>query len=167
MDGYILDTSVVSVQLDHSHQRHSEIDAALAEMENDSVLFLSVVTLAELAFGVSMAKAFGHVNLPGMEQMLTVARRSEALPVTHHTSTAYAELKTKLAKQYLAKASRRDRPRWVEEWVDRTSGQKLQIDENDLWICSQAKERDLTVVTSDRRMRWIRDADSDVRLRIL
>ena len=131
------------------------------------MLFLSVVSLAELAFGVSMAKAFGHVNLPVMERMLTRARESEALPVTHHTSMAYAELKSNLARQYLARASKRDRPRWVEEWVDRTSGQRLQVDENDLWICSQAKERDLIVVTSDRRMRRIPDADADVRLRVV
>ena len=89
------------------------------------------------------------------------------LDVTHHTSAAYAELKTNLAKRYLAKASQRDRPRWLEEWVDKTSGQKLQVDENDLWMCAQVKERDLILVTADDRMRRIEDADFDVRLLIL
>ena len=167
MDGYILDTTALSAHLDPSHQKHSEVEAALGVMEDDSMLFLSAVSVAELAFGVRMAKAFGGADLPVIERMLATARTYEALPVTHHTSDAYAELKTNLARKYLAKASRRDRPRWVEEWVDKASGQKLQIDENDLWICSQAKERDLIVVTTDRRMRRIPDADDEVRLRVL
>ncbi|NTE57482.1 type II toxin-antitoxin system VapC family toxin [Agrobacterium tumefaciens] len=42
--------------------------------------------------------------------------------------------------------------------------QKLGIDENDLWMCAQAKERDLVFVTADRRMGRIPEADPEVRL---
>ena len=89
------------------------------------------------------------------------------LEVTRHTSAAYAELKAHLAGKYLIKALTKDRPRWVEDWIDRATGKKLQIDENDLWICAQAKERNLTVVTADRRMNRISNADRDVRLHMV
>lgn len=35
------------------------------------------------------------------------------------------------------------------------SGKNFQIDENDLWICAQAKERDLIVVTGDGSIRHL------------
>ena len=49
---------------------------------------------------------------------------------------------------------------------EEATGRKLQVDENDLWICAQAKERDLIVVTADRWMKRISDADCEVRLHI-
>lgn len=114
-----------------------------------------------------MAEAFGRNSLPILQQMLVDARAYAVLDVTRHTAAAYAELKSNLAKLYLAKASRRDRPRWLEEWVDKTTGQKLQVDENDLWMCAQAKERDLVLVTADRGMNRIVSADSEVHLLVL
>ena len=116
---------------------------AIEALDPNSAQFVSAISLAELTFGVRMAEAFGGASLPVLQQMMVEARRYAVLDVTHHTSAAYAELKTNLAKRYLAKANRRDRPRWLEEWVDKTSGQKLQVDENDLWMCAQVKERDL------------------------
>ena len=68
------------------------------------------------------------------------------LEITRHTSAAYAELKAKLASKYLVKALRQNRPRWVEDWIDKATGKKLQVDENDLWICAQAKECERNLV---------------------
>lgn len=167
MDGFVLDTSVLSAYLDASHRKHRIVQEALQELEQGASLYLSAISLAELSFGVQMAKAFGGAALPNLERMLAAARNYPTLDVSHHTSAAYAELKTNLAIKYLSKASRRGRPRWIEEWKDKATGRKLQIDENDLWICSQAKERQLTVATSDRRMKRISDADGEVRLSIL
>jgi len=62
---------------------------------------------------------------------------------------------------------RRDRPRYIEDWVDKATGKALAVDENDLWMCAQAKERGLIFVTTDARMRRIEDADPDVRLLII
>ena len=80
----------------------------------------------------------------------------------------YALLKAKLAKCYLAKPSRKDRPRWVEDWVDKATGKKLHVDENDLWMCAQAKERDLVFVTADDKIRKrVSKADPSVRFLVL
>ena len=90
------------------------------------------------------------------------------LEITRHTAAAYAELKANLAGKYLKRALKKDRrPRWVEDWTDKATGKMLQADENDLWICAQGKERNLTVVTTDGRMRRIANADCEVHLRIV
>jgi predicted nucleic acid-binding protein len=72
-----------------------------------------------------------------------------------------------MAAKYLAKPLRRDRPKYVEDWVDQATSKALGVDENDLWMCAQAKERGLVLVTTDQRMKRIEDADSDVRLLII
>ena len=114
-----------------------------------------------------MARVFGNADLPVLRQVLKNAYRYRVLGITKHTSSAYAELKANMAAKYLAKASVRGRPRWLEDWVDQTTDKKLQVDENDLWICAQTKERNLAVATLDKGMRRIEAADSDVHLHIL
>ena len=39
--------------------------------------------------------------------------------------------------------------------VSKISGKKLQMDENDLWMCAQAREKNLVLVTADKKMRDI------------
>ena len=167
MDGYILDTSVLSAHLDPEHPRHGDIRQGVRQLEHHATLFLSAVSFAELQFGVKLAETFGHARLLTLKKTLVDARRYPMLHVTHHTAAAYGDLKATLAHIYLANATKKGRRRWIEDWVDRTTSKKLQIDENDLWICAQAKERDLLVCTADRPMRRISDADPDVRLHIL
>ena len=87
--------------------------------------------------------------------MLADAEKYAVLDVTKKTAEAYSELKSFMAVTYLTNALRKRRPRWIEDWVDRATGQKLQIDENDLWQCAQARERDLVFVTADRRLQRI------------
>ena len=115
-----------------------------------------------------MAEAFKPTDAQRLMKVVREAKEYGVLPVSHHTSTVYARLKTDLAKCYLAKASRKDRPRWVEDWVDKTTGKKLQIDENDLWMCAQAKERNLILVTADEKMRKrVSKADPSVCIQVL
>ncbi|MDR7155755.1 putative nucleic acid-binding protein [Sphingobium xenophagum] len=162
MTGYIYDTSVLSALLDAAHQRHVDIARAVASLPDDASHFVSAVSLAELTFGVRMSEAFSSSRLPALEQMLIDVHTYGVLEIGHHTATAYAELKTNLARRYLLKANRRDRPRWVEEWPLNNRGQRLQVDENDLWLCAQAKERSLTLLTADGGIQRIADADPEV-----
>jgi len=57
---------------------------------------------------------------------------------------------------------------WTDSWIDELTGEKLQIDENDLWICAQAAERNLVLVTMDSGIGRIRDAVPNLlRLKII
>jgi len=167
VSGYIFDTSVLSPLLDAEHSRHGDVQTAIGALDQHSTKFVSAIVMAELAYGVRLAETVAGSASPQLQRTLTRAHEYALLEVTRHTSAAYAELKANLSSQYLAKALRKDRPRWVEDWIDSATGKKLQIDENDLWICAQAKERNLIVVTADRRMSRVSNADCDVRLHMV
>lgn len=170
MDGYLLDTPIISAYLDPTHQHHAMVLAAVEALTAQEFRYISVVALAELATGVQFIEAFGKIDVPAFRQRLIRAREHSLLNVTQHTATAYAELKRAVAEKHMPKAmaKKATRPRFVEDWVDETSGKKLGIDENDLWMCAQAKERDLIFVTSDKKMvNRIGAANSDLRLELL
>lgn len=168
MRGYLFDTSVISALLDRRHDHHFKIRQAVAKLDPAAPQYLSPMSLAETEFGSFMAAAFQRTDAQRLKRVVREAKKYGVLPVSRNTAPVYARLKTDLAKCYLAKASRKDRPRWVEDWVDKTTGEKLQIEENDLWMCAQAKERDLILVTVDDKMKKrVSKADRSVRFRVL
>jgi predicted nucleic acid-binding protein len=167
VDGYHIDTSILSAHLDLAHPSHQRITIAVDLLPAASPLYVSVVALAELTFGVELPIALGKGDLPALRKIVADARKYAVIDLSHHTATAYGELKSKIAAKYLGKSLRRDRPKYIEDWIDKATGKALGIDENDLWMCAQAKERGLVLVTGDGKMQRIADADSDVRLLIL
>jgi predicted nucleic acid-binding protein len=167
VDAYLLDTSILSAYLDPAHQFHGAKRTAVDALPADSPKYVSVVALAELTFGVELPVALGKGDMPALRKMIAEARSYGILDLSHHTATAYAQLKSKMGAKYLAKALRRDRPKYVEDWVDQATGKALGVDENDLWMCAQAKERNLVFVTADGKMKRIEVADSDVRLLVI
>lgn len=164
MDAYLIDTSVLSIYLDPDHPDHQAKTQSLAALPQQNPRFVSSVALGELAFGAELATVLGKANLSALQAKIAQARSHGVLDISHHTAAVYAGIKARIANKYLASVLRRDRPKYLEEWVDRATGQKLGIDENDLWMCAQAKERDLVFVTADRRMGRIPEADPEVRL---
>lgn len=167
MDAFLLDTTILSIYLYPTHQFHAEKSRALDALPAVAPRFVSSVALAELMFGADLAAAIGMGDMPALREMIRRAREYAILDLSHHTAAAYAEIKSKMAAKYLAKALRRDRPKYIEDWVEQATGKVLGIDENDLWMCAQGKERGLVFVTTDKRMKRIEDADSDVRLLII
>jgi predicted nucleic acid-binding protein len=167
VDAYLLDTTILSAYLDPSHTFHSERRRAVDYLPAGSHRYISIVALAELTFGADLAAALGKGDAPVLREMIRQARDYAVLDFTHHTAAAYSELKSRLASKYLANPLRRDRPKYVEDWVDRTTGKALGVDENDVWMAAHAKERGLVLMTADRRMQRIADADADVRLLIV
>ena len=114
MDGYILDTSVLSTLLDPEHQRHILIRDGVQQLERHATLFLSTISLAELQYGVKLAETFGHGRLPTLQELLVGARNYRLLDITRHTSAACADIKTSLVRTYFANAAAK-RPRWIED----------------------------------------------------
>ena len=164
MDAFLFDTTALSIYLDPNHPQHIAKGQSLAALPAENPRFVSPVALGELGFGTQLASLIGKGDPAKLNAILVEARAYAVLDITHHTASAYAELKSKVAHKYLAKTLRQDRPKYVEDWIDKATGQKLAIDENDLWMCAQAKERDLIFVTADARMKRIPDADPEVRL---
>jgi len=163
--GYLLDTSALSAYLNQDHPHHASAVGAINSLPSDAPKFVSAVTIGELQYGIRLAELAGSIHLTEYRARLTVIRKYALMPLTHHTADEYANLKSRLASQVLRKA-RSKMPRWIEDWIEKGSGKKLQIDENDLWICAQAKERDLTVMTNDDDMRRLATLDGVLRVRL-
>ncbi|MCH8209330.1 MAG: hypothetical protein IIA62_09820 [Nitrospinae bacterium] len=135
MDAYLFDTTILSIYLDSKHPRHKETRRSIGALHM-AHHYISTVALAELKFGVELSIAFDKGDLQTLNNIINQARSYAVLDLSHHTAMAYAELKAKLAAKYLKKPF--SKPKYLEEWVDKVSGQKLGVDENDLWMCAQA-----------------------------
>jgi len=163
MKGYLLDTSTLSAYYTPGHPNHQAAKRAIDELPTDSAKLVSVITLAECDYGVRFAERKSGSPLPELRDKLKSISEYAKLRITHHTSEDYAELKNMVAAR--SQFTKRERmPKYLEDWIDRGSGQRLQLGENDLWICAQAKEHDLILIASDRDFQRFADADSRVRL---
>lgn len=162
MAGFLLDTSALSAYLNPTHPHHERAQQIIDGLPAVDAKFVSVVTLGEFDYGIRLAELAGSVRLAEYRQRLAIVRKYASLPMTHHTSEAYAELKAALAAKVQRNLESKMK-RWVEDWIDIGSGKQLQIDENDLWICAQAKERDLVVVTGDSDVSRLATYDSQLR----
>lgn len=163
--GFLLDTSALSAYLNPVHPHHGSAVNVIDELPSEAAKLVSIVTLGEFQYGIQFAEMAGSTRLKEYRDRLRIVRRYALLEITHHTSEAYAELKLNLAQRVQRRAGNK-MPRWVEDWIDLGSGKRLQIDENDLWIAAQAKERDLIIVTGDTDMRALAIADPEVRIRL-
>jgi len=149
MDQILLDTNFVSVLFDPRRPNFNAVEARAQAFSQSDLVYLSVVVLAELRYGMEAAQRVGQ-DISHIRRTLTHAANYPLAEIGRHTAEAYGDVKARLAEHYLD-LSRRT-PRWLEDWQDRASGKMLQIDENDLWIVSQAIERDYLLVTSDQRL---------------
>ena len=168
MKSFIYDTSVLSALLDHEHPKHEKTVREIEDLPDDSKYYVSSVSLAELAYGAEMAQSSPE-RMNALSQMLSAAMNLDFLGIGPGTSLAYANLKSNVALLYMPKVTRQERRRIgrLEDWPDNFRGKTLQVDENDLWLCAQSKERSVTLLTSDKRMMRIKNADDEVSLKII
>lgn len=163
MDDYLLDTVVISALLEPKHRFHELAKAAIAEIPGQATQYVSAVTLAELSFGAKLHEASGGMSMEKLTNIISDAATYDILQITKHTAEEYAQLKVNIAKRYL-KDILKGRKKYLDDWIDAVTDKTLQIGENDLWICAQARERNLILVTADERMDRIRQADAAIRL---
>lgn len=165
MDTYLLDTNVVSVLYDAGRPNHLAVRNALAALDQNAPQLVSVLTIGELRFGLALARAAGR-SVAHIEACIERTEEHPLAEVGRHTADAFGYVKSSVALQRTD--IRRCQVRWVEAWSDRVTGERLHIDENDLWIAAQAVERNLVVVTSDPDFRRvIAPAVPELRVRLV
>jgi predicted nucleic acid-binding protein len=157
VEGYLLDTSALTPYVDGGHAKH-EAARTLIDGLGTAPVFVSVIALAEMQFGFSLHKRFTDSFLPDADKMMQKAQSYPRLDISNHTATAYANLKAALAKQYLPTPKREFRKKHVWDWVDQITGKPLAIDDNDIWVCAQAREMNLVLIAGDK-MERIKAAD--------
>lgn len=163
---YLIETSALSAYLQDNHAHHSHAKAAFLSLTKGVEQFASVVTVAEMEFGLKQVIANGahERQIAAVSARIAVVRNYAPLALTHHTATAYSELKSLLAQHTQPNTNKQRLNRFIELWQDSNTGSQLGIDENDLWIAAQAKERDFTVVAGDRDFEVFSRVDPQVRV---
>lgn len=169
MDTYLLDTNIVSADLNTRHPRHREVREALARLSPNTRTLISVITVGEMEFGLELADQNG-AHLVELETILSNVRQRDLLSPTRHTAYQYGQIKTALAKKYCPKKSRFGRkrlPRWPQNWLDEVTNELLQVDDNDLWIAAEAVTQNLVLLTTDPDFRRIQNAVPNLRLHFI
>jgi predicted nucleic acid-binding protein len=139
----------VSALLDPQHPNHVNVREAVNGLQDGAPIYVSCVTLAEIHFGALLHEAASGQKHPRTLAILRDMKRYPVRQITRHTAEEYAEIKKALAVKFLPNFIKSHRPRWVEDWTDRATAKKLQVDENDLWIYAQAREWNFAIVTTD------------------
>jgi predicted nucleic acid-binding protein len=167
---YLIDTSVLSRMLDGTHPDYEKVKTWEASLPSNSRKLLSVVAIAELRFGLALAHAAQrYAVLDNLNQVINAADKQAPLEITRATAQEYAHLKAAVVAKFLPKRlQQRSNKGWgnPEDWIDEYTGRALKTQENDLWQCAQAIERDLTFVSCDSGMNAIEEA-SGGRLKLL
>ena len=152
LEGFLLNTCVISALLNAQQKNNERVLASLAAFPERSLRHTCWISVAEISFGFALHHAASGTPHPILESLRTELWNFPVLEVSRDTSQEYAELRKNLAVALLPTLLKADRTHWIENWVDRATCQKLQVDENDVWICAHAKERKLTVMTTDQKM---------------
>jgi predicted nucleic acid-binding protein len=166
VEGYLLDTSALSPAVDPGHYQHA---AAITTINSigTAPIFVPVLALAELIYGFQLYQKSTGVILPDAEKMLTAAKLWPPMAVTHHTAPIYAELKAALAVYCMPNVTRQFRKRHVEDWINQFTCKTIGVDDNDLWICAQARESNFVLVRGDKKMDVINNADPLLKLMLI
>jgi tRNA(fMet)-specific endonuclease VapC len=166
VEGYLLDTSALTPLIDEGHIQHVAATTTITSI-GTAPIYVSALSFAEMLYGLRLYEKSTGIMLPNAGKMIAAAKSYPQLDVTHHTASEYAELKAALAVHYLPKVTRVFRKKYVEDWIDKFTGKTLGVDDNDLWICAQAREVNFVVVRGDKKMDVIQKADPSVKLMLI
>lgn len=148
--GYLLDTNVFSAfhSQKHVHHRRSRNFLNNGPPSHGVPLFLSVVNLMELDFGVRLAKARDNVERLDLDAMLQAAHEYDHRPIDRFVVDAYSEMRVRLAMRFLPKKVKQlGKLGEIERWRNEVSNELLHVEEGDMWLAAQAIVLDLTLVT--------------------
>lgn len=147
MDAYLLDTNTACVLWDEQHAHHRAIREAARERAGSS-LFVSVVTVAEVQYGLLTAP---NVDQPRQATVRRNMTEYASVSVDKHVVSYYADMRARLFRKYSPRDRRgRLTAKRVPDLWERTPDKQLQVQENDLWIAATDLTRDLVLVTGDR-----------------
>jgi len=142
MLGYLLDTNAASALWDARDEDHQKIKGFL-ESIGDSPIFISVVVISEVEYGLKRQSKLKELTKKNIREEMS--KFSEILSINKHTSDPYSNLRARLFDRYLG-----SNKKWPEDLIDRTTAKELGVQENDIWIASQALQYNLILVSSDR-----------------
>ncbi len=172
VEGYLLDTNIISLLVRPNDPIHAAIRANFATVSVGPI-FLPVIALAEIEFGLAKS----GVASQGQAETLRAFFHQYPmhLGVDDNTVEPYALLRAQIWRSHGTPSGRGHKEKVPEELTDRVSGKALGIDERDLLIASVAAQYTLVLVTNDQNegmmrieqaARELEAAGQPIRLRI-
>lgn len=146
MQGYLLDTNAASALWNVRDENHHKIKGFIDGIGN-SLVFISVIAISEVEYGLKRQNT-KISELTKAHIRDEMSKFPEVLSINKHTSDPYSDLRAKLFDKYSEKNRK-----WPEDLIDRTTAKKLGVQENDIWLASQAIQYNLILISSDRMKR--------------
>jgi tRNA(fMet)-specific endonuclease VapC len=157
--GYLIDTNMVNFWYNDQLPEHANVALHVDALDPDDLMFVSAVTIGEIGFGHAITTAPDPTKQAELRAFLE-DQFPDPLPITASTQPFYAAIRAHIFRTFPPQGRRQRRP---EQCFDKVHATTLGIDENDLWIASQAVEHKLILVTHDKMAR-IRETLQDVLL---
>jgi len=149
VDGYLLDTNILSYWFDATRPEHDTVKQHVDSLPDEAPLWVSAITLGEIDYGHRCSPKSNTDAQAEFRMFL-----EEAMPcvvgIDKHTDSHYGMLRSLLFKAFGSKTRRQ---KWPEELADPTTAKQLGIQENDIWIAAQALQFNLVLVTNDKMLR--------------
>jgi predicted nucleic acid-binding protein len=147
INGYLLDTNVISILFQPTHNDYKEIRANF-EAVKDGPVFLPVVAIAEIEFGLNV----GAGNPEQAADLRNFFREYPMhLAIDDNTIESYAPLRGQIFRKHGTPRQSRSgfKEKLLEQLIDASTGLSLGIDEKDLLIASVAAQYRLVLATND------------------
>ena len=157
MRDYLLDTNIWEYwfnparQPEHSRvlKRVSELEERCEQAKSALRVWISSVTWGELEYGYQVQLQEEHSLETSFRQFIHGIAPKEFL-IDKHVTLDYGRIRARLFERFGPKKRKKNGLR-PEQLVDPVTSLQLKIQENDLWIASQAITRDFVLVTNDRK----------------
>lgn len=150
---HLLDTNALRAWIDGDHPRHANMVKNVGNW-GDAFVFLSAVTVAEVEFGLARPHSLATQIVGKIRAALL---RFPVLEIDRHVGEPYGKLRAWLVERYAPKGQRK-KLRSLTQLTDPISDLALGIQENDLWLASQAIATEAVLVTGDRLERILEAA---------
>lgn len=164
--GYLIDTNILSKMGAIKHPELKDdvrvkcVEKKWNEVKDSGQIFICTPVIGEVEYGIRIAPKKDVVAAEMIRQIIRAFPM--VLDIDEPVARAcYADLKARLFTKFAPKkANGKGKSKYIEDWVDGTTGKSLGVTENDVWIAAVAICHNLTLVTNDG-MRHIADVAGD------
>jgi predicted nucleic acid-binding protein len=151
MRDFLIDTNIWEYWFNEKCEPwHSRVLSRVSELKkhSDLRLHISSVTWGEIAYGYQAQKEKDRsLEAPFRRFLHEIAPKE--YPIDRSVVADYGRIRACLFEKCVSEGKKKGlRP---EQLINPVTSLQLRIQENDLWIVSQAVTRDLTLVTNDRK----------------
>ncbi len=166
MRDFLIDTNIWEYWFNEKRQpQHANVLRRVHDLEmrdGGSRVWISSITWGELEYGYqTQGDTQISLEMPFRKFILDIGPKE--FPVDRHVTRDYGRIRAMLFDKY-GPAERKRRGLRPEQLIDPVTSLQLQIQENDLWIVSQAIARNLTLVTNDTMRPLVEVAGGDLHI---